>query len=362
MTRIAILTSHLTSGDAVSNDVIGMGSALERNGYDARVYAESWDLDQPEIWPMKEIAVFLESPSDIVIYHHSIGWDAGIELLESLNCRKAIKYHNVTPPEFFAGVSRWHEEKCGEGRQQLGTLARAGCDLYLSDSEFNSRELVAAGANESKSFVVPPFHHIDRLQSIEPDLETLDTYRDGNTMLLSVSRVAPHKGQSDLIEAFAAYHHDYNQNSRLVIVGREEKAFASYSAQLREMIKFLVLEEVVVFAGEVSNAELKAYYLLANAFMFASKHEGFCVPLVEAMAMKNPIVAYSCSAIPETVGKAGLLLDGPDSRLLAESVDLVIKDESVNVALGMTGWRRYRDLFTNEAIENVFLRALKALN
>src|SRR5260370_12995800 len=156
MTRIAILTSHLTSGDAVSNDVIGMCSALERKGYDARVYAESWDLDQPEIWPMKEITVFLKSPADIVIYHHSIGWDIGIDLLESLNCRKAIKYHNVTPPEFFAGVSSWHEEKCGEGRQQLGTLAQAGCDLYLSDSEFNRRELVAAGANKSKSFLGPP--------------------------------------------------------------------------------------------------------------------------------------------------------------------------------------------------------------
>lgn len=362
MTRIAILTSHLTSGDAVSNDVLGMCAALDRNGYDARVYAESSDLDQSQNWPMEEIDAFLKAREDIVIYHHSIGWEPGVELLQSLACRKAIKYHNVTPAEFFAGVSSWHEEKCDEGRQQLGTLAKASLDLYLSDSDFNGKELIAAGADEAKSFVVPPFHHIDRLQSIEPDLETLDEFRDGRATFLSVSRVAPHKGQSSLIEAFAAYHLDRNPNSRLLIVGREEKAFAGYTAQLREMVKFLLSEQAVVFAGEVSDAELKAYYLLANAFVFTSKHEGFSVPLVEGMAMKSPIVAYSCAAVPETVGKAGLLLNQPHPRLMAEAMDVVIRDERVNSALGLAGWRRYQQLFTNEAIEHTFLRALNTLN
>lgn len=362
MPRFAIVTSHLTTGDAVSNDVLAMQRVLSNHGLNARMYAESGDFDEPKIWPLARIEEFLGKPDDILIYHHSFGWDVGLALLRKRNCRTVIKYHNVTPPELFAGVSEWHVEKCSEGRRNLGFIARAGFDSYFCDSAYNMRELLALGADDRNSFVVPPFHQIDRLDSVVADLDTLETYRDGKTNILSVSRVAPHKNQAGLIEAFAVYHHEYNPASRLLIVGKEEEAFKLYSNRLREMIKFFALEDAVVFAGEVSEKVLKALYLLSNVFLFASKHEGFSVPLVEAMAMKVPIVSYGAAAIPETVAGAGLVLDSFDPERMAEGVDLIVRDEATNVALGMNGWHRYERHFTNAKIEIEFLRALAKLN
>lgn len=362
MTRAAIVTSHVSTGSAVSSDVLGMRAALETRGMDARVYAESSDLEQPKIWSPTEIGDFLKEPDDILIYHHSIGWHSALALLQYLKCKIIVKYHNITPPAFYSGISAWHEEKCREGREQLQAIVDAGCDLYLSDSVYNEQELLAAGADESRSFVVPPFHEIDRLNSLDADLDTLDQYRDGRAIVLSVSRVTPHKGHTDLIEAFADYHHYHNQDSRLLIVGREEEAFAAHNQRLREMVQFLLLQDAVTFTGEISDSALRACYLLANVFVSPSKHEGFCLPLVEAMAAKVPIVAYDSAAIPETVGNAGIVLQDRNSELMAESINLLTKDEAMNVEFGIEGRRRYENHFATHTIETKFLRALSNLN
>ncbi len=358
MSRVAILTSHLTNGDAVSNDVIGMHTAFEKHGYEAKVFAGSADFTEPEVHPAAEIGEFLTDSADLLIYHYSIGWDPGLELLRKMKCRTSIKYHNVTPPEFFAGISPWHEEKCRMGREEMKEIAQAGCDIYLADSEFNRLDLLLEGADEQNSFVVPPFHHIERLQATDADFPILNAYRDGKTNILMVGRVAPHKGHAALIKAFAIYHHEYNPNSRLLIVGKEEEAFQIYSRRLRELTTFLALEDAVSFVGAASNSELKSYYLLSSAFAIASRHEGFCVPVVEAMSMKVPVVAYASSALPATVDGAGIILKEADPGLMAEAIDRLIRDESLNVAFGMLGWRRYTEHFTNDRIETELFQAL----
>ncbi len=362
MPRFAILTSHLRTSDAVGNDVLGMLRVLESQGVEARMYAESWDLEDRYVWPVDEIKDFLEESDDVLIYHHSIGWPKGVSLLQDLDCRKVIKYHNVTPPEFFAGVSSWHEEKCAEGRQQLAAIVAADCDLYLAASAYNMRDFLALGVSNANSFVVPPFHNLDSLHSMPANMEMIEAYRDGKANLLSVSRVAPHKNQAALIEAFGIYHHEYNSQSRLLIVGKEEAAFKSYSARLREMVRFLLIENAVVFTGEIADEALKSCYLLSNVFVLASSHEGFSVPLIEAMALKVPSVSYGCAAVPETVGNAGIVLDQCNPVLMAEAINCLVKDETTNVGLGMNGRRRYEQLFTNARIERRFLSALESLN
>jgi len=105
MNRVAILTSHVSTGSAVSSDVLGMRAALVKRGIEARVYAESSDLQEPKIWPLGEIDDFLKEPDDILIYHHSIGWSPALGLLQGLKCKTVIKYHNITPSSFFSGIS-----------------------------------------------------------------------------------------------------------------------------------------------------------------------------------------------------------------------------------------------------------------
>jgi glycosyltransferase involved in cell wall biosynthesis len=222
-------------------------------------------------------------------------------------------------------------------------------------------ELISAGAPASRSFVVPPFNRISDFLNTEPEFEIIDRYRDGRANLLMVGSLVPNKGHVALLEAFAAYHHDYNHDSRLFLVGKDKANLARYTSFLHEVTERLGLQASVIFTGEVSESELKSYYLISDLFVIASEHEGFCVPLVEAMAMKVPIVAFSSSAIPETISKAGLVWDERDPYLFAESMDTLINDESLRMRLSLLGKQRYDELFTTDKIELQFLSAAGGL-
>jgi glycosyltransferase involved in cell wall biosynthesis len=361
MSRIGILSPSLSTADAVSNDALGMYDVLKKRSYDVRLFCESHALAQPEVFDVSGIRRYLKDKDDVLIYHYSGGWSLGLELLRELACLKVIKYHNVTPPKFFTGFSKSDEELCEVGRKQLADLARAQCDLYLSASAFSMRELIGFGADASRSFVVPPFHHIDRLTTVTADETILRKYSDGRINILSVGRVAPHKGHLKLLEVFASYYYNCNGNARLIVVGKVGEGLSSYSKLLHRAVRWLGLKDAVVFSGGVSDEALKAYYSLADAFVMTSEHEGFCVPLVEAMSMKLPITAFASTAIPETMGDAGIAWPERDPFLVAESLDLFLEEVSIRKLLGLRGLRRYEAMFTNEKIESKFLQALATL-
>lgn len=361
MTRIAILTPSLSTADAVSNDVLGMFDVLTKNNHDVRIFAETHSLNHSAVYDLVRLRSFLKNPTDVLLYHHSRGWDPGLQLIKELHCRRVIRYHNVTPAKFFVGFSATDQELCERGRRELIEIAAAQCDLYLSASAFSMRELIEIGAAASRSFVVPPFHHIDRLARITADPQTLKKYSGDTANILSVGRVVPHKSFHHLIEVFAHYHYDYNKNSRLIIVGKGGEGLNSYSKLLHSAVQKLDLTNNVVFAGGVSDEVLKAYYLVASAFVTVSEHEGFCVPLVEAMSMELPITAYASTAIPETLGNAGVVWPERKPRLIAETIDRFVKDSDVRKALGQRGQRRYHTMFSNETLERTFLQAMSKL-
>ena len=361
MTKIAILTPCIAEGDAVSNDVIGMHQLLIKNGYNAQVFAEGWNSDKHKIKHTKEIKKFLQNKSDLLIYHYSVGWEFALNLLREINCKKIVRYHNVTPEKFYENINAEYTVVCRDGREQLEYIADVQDILYLSASEYNACELYALNIPKENILVLPPLHHIEELQYIDADLSILDRYVDGTINILMVGRFAPNKGHATLIDAFNIYHNTYNVDSRLFIVGKEDERLKSYSTLIYKKVNDLGLQDSVVFTGGVSTEALKAYYLVSNVFLMTSEHEGFCVPLVEAMAMKLPIVAYGSTAIPYTVGKAGLVWDQPDPYLLAGSIDCIARDEVISANLGELGWRRYNEAFTNEQIETNFLEIIKTI-
>lgn len=361
MPRIAILSPTLTTGDAVSNDVLGMHEVLNRRRHAVRIFCETHSLRHSAISDLAGIGKFLKDPTDILLYHHSRGWNPATELVRELKCRRVIRYHNVTPAKYFAGFNPYDEELSEIGRKQLSDFAAVSCDLYLSASSYSMQEVLAAGADASKSLVVSPFHHIDRLSRITPDPETLQKYSGTTANILSVGRVVPHKALDQLIEAFAHYYHGCNNRSRLIIVGKGGEGFSTYSKQLHRSVERLRLNDAVVFTGGVSDEVLKAFYQLAAAYVTTSEHEGFCVPLVEAMSMKVPIAAYASTAIPETLGDAAIVWTYRDPLLLAESIDLLVRDSSARNAFGLRGLRRYEAMFSSEQVERRFLEAMSRL-
>lgn len=361
MARISILTPTLIASDAVGNDVLGMHEVLTRRNHEVHLFAEDWSVDGIEVQHVKDAGARCDGVDDVLIYHHSIGWELGAEILQSARCRVVIKYHNITPASFFAGISAHHQRLCEVGRRQLSTISESEYAAYLAASKYNMNELLDAGAPGARTFVHRPFNQIERLAAVVPDLNILDQYRDGRTNLLMVGSVRPNKGHVSLIEAFAQYYYDFNSNSRLFIVGAEDPSLAPYSTRLRQLADLLHVDQAIVFTGQVPLEALKAYYLLSDAFVIASEHEGFCVPLVEAMATKVPITGYASAAIGETVGDCGILWDDRDPTLLGESIATLTEDEETSVSFAQEAYRRYERMFSNAAIEPQFLESLRAV-
>lgn len=362
MIHIAICTSELVYGDAVSNDVFGMFDVLSSCGLKVGIFAENIFVSDPEVKHIDNIGDFIKSGDDILLYHFSIGWHKGLENLINLNCKKVIKYHNITPPDFFYGFSNDHVALCKAGREHLSVIAGLNSNLYLNDSGFNMYEMISAGAEISKNLVIPPFNNADRFAEIKPNFNLIDRYNDKKTNILTVGRLSPNKGLADLIDAFAIYNGYYNKDSRLIIVGDNENSrLYAYIKYLYDKVRCLNLEGNVVFTGKVSDEDLKTYFLVSKVFALTSYHEGFCVPLIEAMSMKIPIVAYGSTAVADTIGKAGLVWDELDINLISASIDEIVTDEDSYFYLGEMGWNRYKSHFKNEVIKEIFLKAVNTL-
>jgi glycosyltransferase involved in cell wall biosynthesis len=361
MTRVAQLVPCLVEADAVGNDVLRMHRILQGRGHDVHIFASEGAADGVAVQHFSEIGPLLDDPDTLLIYHYTAGWRESLALLARARCKRVFRYHNVTPAEFYLNVSWSFVNVCWAGRQQLGAFARAGCERYLAASEYNLQELLSAGISLSTGAVVPPLRSFDGLQRQEPEPSVLEKYDDGTTNILTVGRLAPNKGHLRLIEAFALYHRDYNPDSRLLIVGKADDRLERYTRMLHARVTELGMDEAVVFMGGVSDRVLATCYRIAAVFLLTSYHEGFCVPLVEAMAMEVPIVALGEAAVPATVGQSGLVWQTAGPDILAESIHCLVTDGAARRAVVKSGWQRYQEQFAGPGVEARFLQALHGL-
>ncbi len=355
MKRVAICTPEISKYDAVSNDVFGMLNILRNNNFDANIFAENIFTSSNRIKNIESIDNFIKKDDDLMIYHLSTGWYKGLDKLSNLDCVKIVKYHNITPPYFFYNFSNDHVDTCRGGREQLKIIANLGLDMYLNDSVFNMNEMISEGADNLRCFVIPPFNNIDKIKNIEPDLEILNKYNDEKTNILSIGRIAPNKGFEKLVEVFSYYHNNYNDKSRLIIVGDMHPRLMPYIDFLKNKISLLELENCIILTGKVSSKELKSYFLISKIFSMTSYHEGFCVPLVEAMSMKIPVVTYGSTAMVDTVGSSGIVWEDIDKLLFAATFNEINSSEESYFYFGEAGYGRYVNSFNNKIIKAKFL-------
>jgi glycosyltransferase involved in cell wall biosynthesis len=355
--KAAILLPTLAGHDAVGNDALTMAALLRSRGITTRVFCETTIGVAERTSPLSELKGFC-GPHDLLIYHFSVGWPAGLEALRGSPAFRVVRYHNITPPEFFAGISTAHEQACRRGRAEVPRLARLGCELYLCASAYNMGELRAEGAPAERCAVLPPFHRIAHLMDAEADLGLLDRLCDGAHNILMVGRIAPNKGHVELVDAFAAFVDGWGDPARLLIVGKRDLALAAYAERIQERIERHRLGTRVRWLESVSESQLKAAYLASSAFMTLSGHEGFCVPLVEAMALGVPVVARDRSAIAETVGDGGIVWDEVDPCLYAATLARLRDDADLRGHLRERAHRRYAREFAPEVLRQRFFDLL----
>jgi glycosyltransferase involved in cell wall biosynthesis len=310
-----VLTS-VGYGVAIGHVVLGIQRVLRAAGYESEIFVEAVDPRLEEVTRDYLELPRASHPDNILIHHFSIGSRAS-RLAYALPDRMILVYHNITPPKYFVDVHQVLVQQCFLGRRELGLFA-SRCDLALGDSEFNRQELEAAGFPRTDVLpVIPDFSHL----AVPPDDVNAKWFDDHRVNLLFVGRVIPSKRIDDVIRWFHAYKKCFNPRSRLLLAG-SHLGFEHYVITLHDFIARLGVSDVHLL-GHVSNEELVAYYDVADVFVCASEHEGFCVPLIEAFYMGVPVIAYASTAVPSTMDGGGVLVTDRNPAAVAAIIHAV---------------------------------------
>jgi L-malate glycosyltransferase len=293
---------------------------------------------------------------DVLLYQLATGSAVADLLLDSPQ-RVLVNYHNLTPARFFEGWEPNAVHSVMWGWSQVRKLATKS-DLGIAVSAFNERELRTAGFQETAvAPVLVDLEAFDRTVDRQALARLTKAKAGGGADLLFVGRLAPNKAQHDLLKALAAYRRVYDPKARLHLVGTSSSE--SYRTALVAYADRLGLADAIEFTGSVSDGVLAAHYRAADVFVCVSEHEGFCVPLLEAMHHRLPIVAYAAAAVPETLAGAGVLLPTKDPLTVAAAVHRVLADETLAAALRERGCVRLGD-FSLERSRRRFTEVLEA--
>jgi glycosyltransferase involved in cell wall biosynthesis len=341
-------------GDAVGDNARALRDLFEDWGHEAGIFALTIDEDlRDEVRPWSDPD---SRQGDVTLLHFAVPSPMS-EALTRLPGARVLCYHNVTPARFFAPFDAGITGLAAAGRRELQALA-GRVDLALGVSEYNRRELEAYGFTNTG--VLPLLVDTSRLLDAPPvpALETI--LDDGLTNILFVGRIAPNKKIEDHIRLAEHYKRSVDSYYRFIFVGRHDSVPAYYRAVRGLVAEFRMLSDRFWFTGGVPEAELAAYYRHAHAYVSLSEHEGFCVPLVEAMAMDVPVLAYAAAAVPETLGGAGLAFDPKDLELAAELLGSLIYDEAVREPV-LRGQRRRLADFHPDVLEARVEHALAPL-
>ena len=324
-------------GDAIGDSARRVRSLLRAMGHESEIFALTIDDDlRHDVRPFSDSAA---RRGDVTLFHFALPSPMS-EAFGALPHGRVLQYHNVTPAKFFAPYAPPLFRLASIARAELAGLAAAS-DLALGDSEYNRQELEDLGF--ARTGVLPIAVDTSRLTNAPAHPVLEEILDDGLVNFLFVGRIAPNKKIEDHIRLAEQYKRHIDAYYRFIFVGRYD-VVPRYYATIRALLaEYKMLEDRFIFTGPVPDVELAAYYRAASVYISLSEHEGFCVPLVEAMAMDVPVLAYSAAAVPDTLGGAGLQFAPKDLEYAAELLGMLAFEESPREEILAGQRRRLRD-------------------
>ncbi|RPJ71295.1 MAG: glycosyltransferase [Acidobacteria bacterium] len=331
-------------GDAIGDSARRVQGLLRSMGHESELYALTVDEELAGVVrPFSHPAARL---GDITIFHYALP-SAMTEAFAALPRGRVLQYHNITPAPFFAAYDPNLFRLATLGRRELATLA-GRTDLALGDSDYNRRELEALGFGDTG--VMPIAIDTARITGgpRRPALERI--LDDGLTNFLFVGRVVPNKKIEDHIRLAEQYKRYVNVDYRFVFVGKCDALPRYYAAVRALILQYDMPPDRFVFTGPVPDEDLATYYRMATAYISLSEHEGFCVPLLEAMAADVPVLAYGAAAVLDTLGGAGVQFFPKDLEYAAEVLGMLAFDDAFREQV-LAGQRRRLQDFGDARIE-----------
>jgi glycosyltransferase involved in cell wall biosynthesis len=345
---VSHFVGHLTYGDAVSFDAFNKWRLLRELGIPGELYASVRDDHYRRV--ARSHQAHRPSADELIVFHYST-WSPAAEYVQGLaDARVLLVYHNITPTRWFEGVHAGAEEDTRLGRARLPEFVRQ-TPYAVAMSEYSRAELEEVGFADTG--VVPLL--IDFAELDEHSRGLRQRLSDGYVNLLSVSRIAPNKCHEDTIKLFYCYKRLVNPRARLVLVGAT--VGGAYRLWLERLVRRLGLDPHVLFPGHVSNRDRAAYFRSAHAYVCMSEHEGFAAPLLEAMYCRVPVLAFDATAVPYTLGDAGVLLRRKDPVAGAEAVRLLVEETPLRRRMIEKGRERVAE-FAPERTRERFVAAV----
>jgi L-malate glycosyltransferase len=310
-------------GDAIGDSARAVRDLLRTRGHASDLFALTIDEDlRHEVRPFTDPEA---RRGDVTIFHFALP-SPMTAAFATLPGGRVLQYHNITPARFFAGYDAGIYRLAMLGRRELATLV-GHVDLALGDSEYNRQELHALGF--APTGVLPIAVNTARITEAPPRPALERVLADGLMNVLFVGRIAPNKKIEDHIRLAEQYKRYVDSHYRFIFVGRHD-AVPSYYATIRALMeRYQMPADRFWFTGPVPDADLAAFYRHASVYVSLSEHEGFCVPLVEAMAARVPVLAYGEAAVPETMGGAGCVFTPKDLEYAAELMGLLVYDDGL---------------------------------
>jgi L-malate glycosyltransferase len=324
--RIHQFVHTLSYGDAISTEVLSLQRALRECGHESEIYCLNVHPRYKSLG--KFIADFSNDGVHEVILHYSLGSPLN-ELYRSLgSVTRTLIYHNITPAHWFAGVNPRVAQDIRQGLEELPQLCGVS-DKLLADSTFNASEIQQLGF-ECRVLPLP----VDEARwntGVNQGIQSL-LQGDPSLHLLHVGRIAPNKRLEDILKIFYFLHHYVERQSKLWLVGIDIDT-ELYSYALKRLASELDITHAVFFTGGLADEEVRAFYTDSSAYICMSEHEGFCLPVLEAMKFELPVIAYHAGSLPETVGTGGIIVREKRHAELAEIVVEVHQNRSVRQQL-----------------------------
>ena len=331
-------------GDAIGNSARRMRGLLRQMGHASELYALTIDDDlKSEVRPFADPAA---KQGDVTMFHFALP-SPMTEAFAQLSGGRVLQYHNVTPASYFAAYDPALFRLASIARQELSTLV-GRVDLALGVSDYNRRELTALGFEPTG--VLPLAVDVARITR-PVQRPALDRILDDDFVnFLFVGRIAPNKKIEDHIRLAEHYKRYVDAYYRFIFVGKYD-AVPRYFATIRALMsEYRLLNERFVFTGPVPDEDLAVYYRHSAVYISLSEHEGFCAPLLEAMAADVPVLAYSAAAVPETLGGAGVQFAPKDMEYAAELLGSLTFDDDLRRSV-IAGQRKRLADFSDERIE-----------
>lgn len=347
MTRaIHQLVHTLSYGDAISGEVLALQRVFRGMGCDSEIFAIH---EHPKLKGVSHHYRALSADVEgEVILHYSLGSPLNDVYRKLSRASRCLIHHNITPARWFEGINPRIVTDINNGIREFPELCMLS-DRLVADSRYNAGEIAALGCTaeivplpiDAKKWDVARNPGIYSLLSSTPGLH-----------LVHVGRLAPNKCVEDIIKAFFFVRRAIDPQAHLWLVGIDIDT-ELYSFGLKRLVDHLLLRDVVHFTGCLADSEVRALYEAGSVYLCMSEHEGFCLPVLEAMHFGMPVIAYASTALPDTVGNAGVLVHEKRHEVIAELVGEVCRNNALRTQLVSAGRERVKELTFERFAERV---------